>query len=304
MSPDIAFVGGYTAVLGEAPLWSPDDGCLYWLDNERRKIVRLRAPWRESEARDLPYRPSCLMRLGGGRLLIGYRKGIGVFDFATGENQPMPLDGVDFATVSFNDGACDAAGNLWIGTRHRTASEPAGALYRIGPDFKARRMAEGIVLSNGIAWSRDGRTMYHVDSRHLGHENSGCVYAYDFNTAAGTIANRRIFIDYTGKGRRPDGCTVDAEGYLWVAEIAGWRVARYAPDGRLDREIAVPVSKPSNVAFGGADMMTLFVTSIRYGLDEAALDREPGAGMLMAIRPGVGGVAERTFREIGTHAAV
>jgi sugar lactone lactonase YvrE len=302
MNPEVGSVGGYAAVLGEGLLWSPEHDCLYWLDNERRKVVRLRAPWRESETRDLPFRPSCLMRLADGRLLVGYRKGIGVFDFETGRNEPMPLEGVDFSVASFNDGACDVAGNLWIGTRHRTASEPAGVLYRIGPDFKAQPMADGIVLSNGIAWSPDARTLYHVDSRHRGHENSGCVYAYDFDPAASTLANRRVFLDYTGKGRRPDGCTVDAEGGLWVAEIAGSRVARYTPDGRLDREIAVPVSKPSNVAFGGDGMATLFITSIRYGLDAAALEREPEAGVLMACRPGVRGVSERTFGRIGTHA--
>jgi sugar lactone lactonase YvrE len=142
------------------------------------------------------------------------------------------------------------------------------------------------VVSNGIAFSPDWRTMYHADSR------PGRIYAYDYDVASGKPTRRRLLIDYAGLGRRPDGCTVDAEGFLWVAEIDGARLGRYAPDGRLEQTVMLPVSKPASVAFGGADLRTLFITTISYGLAPGA---EAWAGMLLSIRVDVAGLAEPGF---------
>jgi sugar lactone lactonase YvrE len=195
----------------------------------RRRLFRLRDG--VTEQRDLPYRPSCLAPLEGRGLLVGYKKGIGRFDFESCRAVQLPIAGADLGEVSFNDGICDAAGRLWIGTRHREASAPVGALYRIDGDLALARVRDGLIVSNGIAFSPDGRRMYHADSR------PGRIHAYDFDVRAGTLSAPRVLIDYAGTGRRPDGCTVDAEGFRWVAEIDGWRVARYDPEGRLVREI-------------------------------------------------------------------
>ena len=150
-------------------------------------------------------------------------------------------------------------------------------------------MDEGFVISNGRAWSPDDKTMYHTDSV------PGRIDAYDFDLAAGTLSNRRVLIDYAGKGCRPDGCTVDAQGCLWVAEVEGWRVARYRPDGTLDSQIALPFRKPSSVMFGGDDLRTLFITSVTAGLSEQELAQQPNAGMLMAVDVGVAGLPEPRF---------
>jgi L-arabinonolactonase len=286
----IGVVPDYAAVIGESPLWSAGEGALYWLDLEARLLLRTAPPFIASERRVLPYKPGCLALRPDGRLLVGYRKGIGVFDFATAAATQLPLAGVGFDDASFNDGIADAAGRLWIGTRHREATEPVAALYRITPDLAVRRMVDGVVLSNGIAFSPDQRVLYHADSR------PGRIDAWDFDAASGEIGGRRVFVDYAGTGRRPDGCTVDADGFLWVAEIDGWRVARYAPDGRLDRTIMLPVRKPSSVGFGGGDMATLFVTTIRAGLSAQEEAEQPLAGRLLMLRPGVRGMAGHTCR--------
>lgn len=285
---EIRMVGDFTAVAGEAPLWSAAEQALYWLDNRERLLVRLRDG--VTEARRLPYRPNCLAPLTSGKgLLVGYRKGIGTFDFDSGRAVQLPISGAELDVVSFNDGACDAAGRLWIGTRHREASEPVGALYRITPDRGLARMRGGLVVSNGIAFSPDGRVMYHADSR------PGRIDRHELDIASGTLSASRVLIDYAGLGRRPDGCTVDAEGFLWVAEIDGWRVARYDPEGRLERTIMLPVQKPSSVMFGGPELSTLFVTSIAYGLDGAALAAQPAAGRVMVVETGLRGLPERPF---------
>lgn len=282
--PAIRVVSGVRAIVGEAPLWSAERRALYWIDGQRRLLLRLRDG--VTETRDLPYRPSCLAPLADGRLLVGYKKGIGTFDFDSGHARQLPLEGVDLGEVSFNDGACDRAGRLWIGTRHREARDPVAALYRFDPGFRATRVRDGIVLSNGIAFSPDGRWMYHADSR------PGRVDAYDLDPVGGALPAPRVLVDYAGTGRRPDGLTVDAEGFLWVAEIDGSRVARYAPDGRLDRAVILPCRKPSSVAFGGPDLSTLFVTSISYGLTEEELAAQPCAGHVMALATDVAGLPE------------
>ena len=146
------------------------------------------------------------------------------------------------------------------------------------------------VVSNGIVFSPDGRTLYHTDSR------PGRIDRYDFDVDTGTLSNRRVFLDYADEGgRHPDGCTVDAQGGLWVAEINGWRVARYTPEGRLDRELRVPVSKPTSVMFGGKDLSTLFITTMRFGLPDDELERQPFAGRLFRADPGFTGVPEHEF---------
>lgn len=284
----VRFIDDFAATLGEGPLWSPHDQALYWLDTMQKKLLRLRWPGGRTEARDLPYRPSCMAFLADGRLIIAYKKGIGLFEFDSGKAEQLALSGVRFDNEIFNDGACDRAGRFWIGTRDREATKPNGALYRLGPDLAATRTTTGLVVSNGMAWSPDGRTFYHTESR------PGRIDAYDFDVATGAITNPRPFLEYQGKGRRPDGCTVDAEGGLWVAEIDGARVARYRPDGRLDREIMLPIPRPTSVMFGGDGLATLFITSMRHGVADTDLG-DPRHGMLMAIEPGVRGMEEPAF---------
>jgi sugar lactone lactonase YvrE len=289
-SAGLHLVHHYRAVIGEGPLWSPQANALYWLDTVAKKIIRYSPSTRTSEVRDLMYRPSCIGLTHDRRVLIGFKKGLALFDFESATTQPLELRDIGFEDALFNDGACDAAGRLWIGTMDRKVAQPVGALYCIGGDLRVERAASGFTVSNGIAWSPDGTTMYHADSR------PGRVYACDFDVCAGTLSNRRVLIDYAGTGRRPDGCTVDAEGGLWVAEIDGGRIARYTPAGVLDREIMLPVRKPTSVMFGGSDLSTLYVTSMSYGIAEAELAAsESAAGLLMSIDAGVRGLPERVF---------
>ena len=147
----------------------------------------------------------------------------------------------------------------------------------------------GITLSNGIAWSPDDRTLYHCESR------PGLVYAYDYDADTGQPSNRRVLIDFTGKGYHSDGCTVDSEGFLWVAEVGGGKVGRYAPDGRRVGEVVLPISRVSSVMFGGPDLRTLFITTMRYRLTPEELAVQPLAGQVFSVDPGVQGIAEVEF---------
>ena len=121
------------------------------------------------------------------------------------------------------------------------------------------------------------------------------IFRFDYDHETGTLSNRRRFVDLKGTGIGPDGSTIDTEGYLWNAQWDGWRLARYAPDGRLDRFVELPVQKPTSCMFGGADMRTLYVTSAIWDLTPAELAKQPYAGGLFALDVGVGGVPEPRF---------
>ncbi|MET0311008.1 MAG: SMP-30/gluconolactonase/LRE family protein, partial [Burkholderiaceae bacterium] len=148
-----------------------------------------------------------------------------------------------------------------------------------------RPLARDMVVPNGLAFSPDGRTMYLSDS----HPKVQTVWAFDYDTATGTPSNRRVFVDMHPLPGRPDGAAVDADGCYWICGNDAGLVHRFTPDGELDRSLAVPVKKPAMCAFGGPQLDTLYVTSIRPGGD---LSDQPLAGGVFALRPGTKGLPE------------
>jgi sugar lactone lactonase YvrE len=189
----------------------------------------------------------------------------------------------------FNDGKPDRRGRFWAGSMHDPATAATGALYRLDPDGSCRRMVDGVVISNSLCWSPDGRTMYHADTI------ARTVWAWDADPDGGEIANRRVFVTLSGDEGNPDGATVDAEGFVWLAHWDGWQVSRHDPTGRTERVIRLPVQKPTCPAFGGRDLDVLYVTSATIGLSPAALAAQPCAGGILAIDPSVRGIAEVRF---------
>jgi sugar lactone lactonase YvrE len=171
----------------------------------------------------------------------------------------------------------------------KTLAAPVGGLYRIDADRSVTKVAGGITLSNGIAWSPDDRVMYHCDSR------PGYVYAYDYDIETGTPSDRRIHIDLSTTPYQPDGCTVDAEGFLWLAEVGSGRIGRYAPDGRRVGDIELPVKRVTSVTFGGPELDLLFITTMSYDLTPEELSAQPLAGRLFVAHPGMRGLPEPCF---------
>lgn len=278
------------ATLGEGPMWSVREQVLYWVDIVGRRLFRHSPVSGHTDARQVPYAPSAIVPRAGGGLLLVTKKGMALMDFDTGALQSIPVPLVDFSREVFNDAKCDRAGRLWVGTRDLDGKDPKGSLFRMDADFSMTRHTEGLVVSNGLGWSPDGRTFYHADTR------PGRIDAYDFDLDAGSLSNRRTFIDYAGApAARPDGCAVDAEGGLWVAEVEDWHLRRYAPDGRLDRAIRMPFRKPTSVMFGGTDLRTLYVTSMTFRLSEDELRGQPLAGRVLALDADVAGLAEPEF---------
>lgn len=287
------------AILGESPVWSVAEQALYWIDIKAPAIHRYTPTTGADEAWPVEQEIGSIVLRRGGSLAAALRDGFALIDPDLATLDWLTDPEADRPMSRFNDGKCDRQGRFWAGTMHDPPGppagyferEPVGALYRLDSDLTCRRMADGIKVSNGLAWSPDGRVMYFTDSP------TRTIWAYAYDPATGAPGERRVFAripEEPGRGTA-DGATVDAEGYLWTAEFRGSRLVRYVPDGSVDRTVALPVSRPTACAFGGEGMATLFVTSARIMLSDDELAAEPHAGALLALDVGASGLPEAAF---------
>jgi len=277
-------------LIAESPVWSVAEGALYWVDVEGRLVQRLDLATGAGACWPMPAATGSIGLRRGGGLVVAMDKGFYRLDTATGDLAAIAAPEADRPENRFNDGKVDRRGRFWAGSKHLTdRTRASGALYRLDPDERVTRMEDGITCTNGIGWSLDDRTMYLCDTW------VRRIYAYDFDADSGTIAKRRLFAELTPAEGYPDGLTVDAEDHVWSARFDGGGVARYAPDGSLDRFIELPVRNVTSVIFGGEDLATLFITTARFHLSEAERAGQPLAGHVFAIEPGVEGIAEPLF---------
>lgn len=278
------------AELGECPIWSPRENALYWIDIYAGRLNRFdpstgaNRVWQLAE----PIGSFALCEDGGA--LLALKSGLWRYDLDSEALTPLAQPEPNLPGNRLNDGRCDPQGRFWVGSMADPVdpARPLGALYRLNADHRCTRMADGLYVSNGLAFSPDGRTLYHSDS----WAAVRTIWAWDFDADEGTIRNRRVFVDTAGMPGRPDGGAVDADGCYWMAGNDGWEIVRFTPAGMVDRRIALPVAKPSMLAFGGARLDTIYVTSIR----PASVEGQPQAGSLFAVHAGVTGVAEPLFR--------
>lgn len=279
--------------LGETPLWCDRTRKLWWLDIERPKLQSFDPATGAHEVTALPgiFAGTQALTGAGDRLLAEdlslYRR-----DLQTGARTDLVSLDAGFDN-RLNDGRVDARGRFWVGTMDNALHRPNGGLYRIDPDGGVTRIEKDVIVSNGIAFSPDGRTLYFTDTRRY------ICYAYDLDLDDGAVTNRRIFADHTATGDRPDGACVDVDGCIWMAFFAGGRVVRHRPDGVVDRIVQLPVTNPTCLCFGGRDLRTLYVTSAAKFLSPAQLQAEPLAGALFAVE-GLGqGLPEHRFDPMG-----
>jgi sugar lactone lactonase YvrE len=182
--------------------------------------------------------------------------------------------------VRFNDASVDPAGRVWVGSMDIKEKDPLGTLYRLDTGGTLTPVVKGATVSNGIGWSPDGTRMYYNDSP------LRRIDMFDYDQATGEAFGGRMFADLSGADGFPDGLTVDADGYVWVAMFAGGALRRFTPAGRQDAVLPLPVSQPTSCAFGGPGMADLFVTTAYRDLTEAQRAAQPLAGRLLRLRPG------------------
>ena len=277
------------AALGESPVWVEEEGVLYWADITGRAIHRFDpvsrkdCSWTFSDTVG-----SFALRKDGG-LIAALGADVCLVDLETMALETVAGSVCDKAVTRLNDGKCDRAGRFWVGSMDRGKTRRIGALYCVEAGGGHRKVADGLIISNGLAWSPDDRVMYHADTR------QDTIWAYDFDLETGAMDNRREFATVDPRQGRPDGAAVDSDGFYWSAGVGSGCVTRYAPDGRVDRIVRLPVSSPTMCAFGGAGLDVLYVTSARELVPPDDLANQPLAGGLFAVDAGVKGLPEPRF---------
>ncbi|GIH22207.1 hypothetical protein Aph01nite_05170 [Acrocarpospora phusangensis] len=283
---DIDVFGDVTCELGESALW--DGRRFHWVDITGRRVYAKDWPDGPTLTLETPETVGSVALRAGGGLVAALRHSLASCDIDRGvvtvikEIENLPGN-------RLNDGAVDPSGRFWVGSMDLAESESTGSFYRVDADLAVTRAFNGIICSNGPAWSPDGRTMYHVDStRRL-------IRAYETDPATGELGPPRFFASDEGDPWYPDGVTVDADGFIWNCKWDGSRIVRYAPDGTIDRVVEVPVRRPTRCAFVGPDLTTMAVTTASIGLDAAALAEAPLSGQVLLLDPGARGLPAPEF---------
>ncbi|MDD0840339.1 SMP-30/gluconolactonase/LRE family protein [Curvibacter sp. HBC61] len=297
--------------LGESPFWHPTEQRLYWVDIPGQAVLRQDpvTGWRERW--DLPSEPGCIAPARAGGLVIALRDGMYRARDWGGPLHCLVRFTHDPRTTRFNDGKCDPLGRFWGGTMYEPRDRCQGELYSLdargGRRPEVQLQALNNVVSNGLAWSPDGRTLYWA------HTAAHRIDAWDWNAGANVLTRHRVFAQWPGKpdgyraddwagaaryGGRPDGAAVDAEGCYWSAQFEGGRLLRLAPSGECLAQLPLPARCPTMPCFGGPDGRTLYVTTASKGRPEGELAHWPENGRVLVARVEVPGLPVNFFEEM------
>lgn len=276
----IECVASTHSTVGEGAVWDHERQVLWWVDIPAGLIYRYNPNTQANDSWDFGEPVGCLAVRAKGGLVLATRSGFWFFDPETGEREQINDPEAHLPNNRFNDGTTDSKGRFWAGTMKDGAPpEPIGQFFRLDADLSVAPWKDAFYTTNGLAFSPDGKTMYYSDS----NPSVRTIWRCDYDPETGTPSAPEVFFDTNSVPGRPDGGTVDADGYYWMAGVSGWQLYRIAPDGTVDLTIDMPVEKPTKPMFGGANLDILFVTSIGVGLAEGSEAKQPEAGSLFAI---------------------
>ncbi len=287
---DVTCVLDAKAELGECPVWSADEQALYWVDIYAPSINRFKPATGENRTWPMPATIGSFGLRASGGAVVALRDGFHLFDFDTGKAEFLAAPEKPTPGTRFNDGKVSPDGRFFAGTMdEEKLSRPIGALYRLDPDGTVHQVVDGLIVSNGLAWTTEGRTMFHSDSK------GQVVRAFPYDPTDGSLGAPRVVARPTEGQGRPDGAAADVDGFYWSAGISAGVLNRWAPDGRLDRSIPLPCSNPTMPCFGGSHLKTIYLTSLRHDLPPDVLAKKPLSGGIFAVRVDVPGVPVARF---------
>jgi len=295
MTPTITAIDAPVAALGESPVWCTEEAILYWVDIDGKTIHRHDPATNTHEMRSIDGRPgSIALTSERDRLLVASEHQLLGLDWNTGAITPFASLEVPGAGNRLNDGRCDPVGRFVVGSMYAdtTAGRTTGTLHRFHHDRELVTLRTHIGVANGLAFDADRERMYFADTP------TERVLVFDYEASTGDLSNQRLFFDYQRYPGKPDGACIDDDGCYWSASVYGWTLLRITPNGDVDCRIELPIQKPSMPCFGGANLDTLFVTTIGTG---GTIPSEPGRdgfepGATLAIEGlGVKGISEPRF---------
>jgi len=278
------------AILGEGPCWDHRTGVLYWVDIVGRRIHMWNPLTTKNRTIQFDQMVGAVVPRASGGVVLALQHGYYLLNLETEELTLIHDPEQHLEDNRFNDGKCDPAGRFWAGTTSHAEEHPIGSLYCLEADHSVHKKENGVIVSNGLAWSLDGSTMYYIDSP------TKQVLAYDYDQASGAISRKRIIITIPDEDGFPDGMTIDAEGMLWIALWNGWQISRWNPHtGEKLQSYPLPVAQVSSCTFGGPDLDELYITTARVRQSDEDLAKQPHAGGIFRLKPGVAGVPAHFF---------
>ena len=279
--------------LGEGAFWNFRTQELLWIDIIQQKLHIYNPDKNKIKTIEMPSKigtvvPSEDMNTA----IVALADGIYKVDLTS--HQLVQLSDVEKTVTEnrFNDGKCDPNGNLWVGSMHLKQDKPNAKLYKVEPDGTATPMVENVTISNGIVWTKDGKTMYYIDTP------TGVIKGYDYDAKNSTISKERIAVKVDPKHGFPDGMAIDENDNLWVGMWNGNAVAQFNPrSGKLLSKINVPAHNVTSCAFGGENLETLYITTASIDMNKEEAYKFKNAGAIFKVNPGVKGVKSNFFKE-------
>lgn len=270
-------VWSLAAELGEGPVWVQGDNALWFVDIKKQQIHRYDPADRSRRSWDSPEQVGFLFPAERGGFVAGLQSGLYHFDEKSGDFDLVAKVEEGLPNNRLNDGVVDPQGRLWFGTMDNGEKAKTGAFYCFANGKVTQTGVDGIAITNGPAVSPDGRLLYLVDTL------KGTIDVADIGDD-GSLANRRAFVRIDPRDGHPDGPTIDSNGYLWIALYAGWEVRRYSPAGEMVEQVRFPVANITKIAFGGADLRTVYATTARQLLSAEQIAKQPQIGDLFEFQ--------------------
>ncbi len=276
---DFSTVTNIQSLCAEGPVWDSETKSIFWIDIVTGDIHKYNTLSGKYASINVGQKIGAISKCSSGHLIAALKTGFYLIDFDN--NQLKLITNPEFHILGnrFNDGKCDPSGRFWAGTMDDgNGIKEAGSLYTLEKDLSVSKKFCGLTISNGLAWSKDKKSFYLIDTP------TKTVYEFDYNDESGEISNRRELIVIQENNGSPDGMTIDEEGMLWIAHWDGWKVSRWNPNtGMMLHEIYLPVSRVTSCSFGGEDLDDLYITSAKVGLTEEEILQQPLAGSLFVI---------------------
>lgn len=281
------------AELGEGPVWVEREAALWFVDIKARRVHRWHPATRELRSWTAPEQPGFIAPLRSGGFIAGLKSGLHRFDPQSSEFAHVTSVEPHRPDNRLNDGSVSPEGELWFGSMHDPEAEPSGALYRLDRHGQCVVLDKGYVITNGPAFSPDGRVFYHTGT------SRRTVFAFD-RPEPHTLTGKRVFVQIEKGAGHPDGTAVDQEGCVWIAMWGGWGVRRYSPKGELLATVRLPCANVTKVAFGGPDLRTAYVTTAWKGLTEEQRAAQPLAGDLFSFEAPAPGLRPVEVHDLAT----